>query len=459
MNTKATGNPAAGSVDPETLAREGIRFVQIETPDINGTLRGKLARLDKVTGAGGSAFCTILYGFTPFDDVCESRFSSFENGFPDAAAIPDLDTLRVLDRANGVASVICDMHDPATGGHYALSPRGALRRIVERAQGMGFTPRFAVELEMCVLEVEDAKVLADAHYQQEPRGRMHNAYSLARMGELREIAAGFMSEMDALGIGIEAFHSELGRGMMEIAIGHLPALEAADACARVKLYLKDYLARHGLTAVMMPKWRIDESGCGGHVHQSLWRDGAPAFAAEDGGLSEVARSYVAGQLATLVDFAAVFYPTVNAYRRMDASAWAPENVSWGIDNRTCALRAILRPGPKAFRIEHRCPGADINPYLAIAAMLAGGLAGIEKGLEPPAPIVGNSALHGELARFPRSLAEATDILEQSAQAGELLGRELVEQYVTVRRMESGLWEEWQRRQVSPWELRRYFDMH
>lgn len=459
MNTKATGSSSAGAIDPEALSREGIRFVQIETPDINGTLRGKLTRLDKVAGPDGSAFCTILYGFTPFDDVCESRFSSFENGFPDAAAVPDLGTLRVLDRANGVASVICDMFDPATGDHYALSPRGALRRVIARAEGMGFAPRFAIELEMCVLEVEDAKVLADDHYRQEPKGRIHNAYSLARMGEMRELAAGFLHEMDRLGIGIEAFHTELGRGMMEVAIGHLPALEAADACARVKLYLKDYLARYGLTAVMMPKWRIDESGCGGHVHQSLWKDGAPAFASEQGGLSQVALSYVAGQLATLNDFSAIFYPTINAYRRMDASTWAPENVSWGLDNRTCALRAITRPGPKAFRIEHRCPGADINPYLAVAAMLAGGLKGIEEGLEPSAPVVGNAALRRELKRFPTTLAEAVEIMDRSAVAGELLGPELIEQYVTVRREECRLWEEWQRRQVTSWELRRYFDMH
>lgn len=458
----AIGNE--GRRDSETditaLVAEGIRFVQIETPDISGTLRGKITRMDKLASPGGSAFCTILYGLSHFDDVVESRFSSFENGFPDATAVPDLSTLRILDRANGVASVICDMIDPDTGDHYALSPRGALRRAVGKAEALGYSARFAIELELCVIEADDACILSGGHHDQETSGRMHNAYSLARVGgEMREIVAGFMAEMDALGIPIEAMHAELGRGMMELAISHLPALEAADACARVKLYLKEYLDRHGLVAVFMPKWRINESGCGGHVHQSLWRDGAPAFADEDGKLTDIARQYVAGQLATLREMAAVFYPTVNAYRRMDAGTWAPENVSWGFDNRTCALRVITRPGPKACRIEHRCPGADVNPYLAVAAMLAGGLAGLEAGQDAPPPVEGNAAEAKGLDHLPRSLGEAIVLMERSESAGRLLGTELVEQYLAVRRSDWQLWQDWLREQVSPWELRQYFDSH
>lgn len=460
MTEQGSGRESASGIDLEGLKREGIRFVQIETPDIDGMLRGKLTRLDKIASPDGSAFCTILYGLTPFDDVVESRFSSFANGFPDAAAIPDLDTLSVLDSANGIASVICDMHDLATGEHYGLSPRGALRRVIERAGKMGVAPRFAIELELCLLRADDAKIIAGDHYSLDPVGRMHNAYSLGRMGgELREIATGFMHEMDDIGIPIEALHAELGRGMLELAISHLPALEAADACARVKLYLKGYLERYGLAAVFMPKWRMEESGCGGHVHQSLWQDAKPLFSTEDGDLSDIARCYVAGQLATLRDFAAIFYPTINAYRRMDVQTWAPENVSWGIDNRTCALRVITRPGPKAFRIEHRCPGADINPYLAVAAMLAGGLHGIAEDIAPPPAIEGNAGDTDGLLPLPRSLGEATGILASSQIAKQLLGANMIEQYVTVRRAECELWDAWQRQQVSSWELRRYFDMH
>ncbi len=458
----ATGNDdhATDEARIEALKAEGIGLLQIETPDISGTLRGKVTRIEKAAGADGSAFCTILYGLSHFDDVIETRFSSFANGFPDAAAVPDLSTLRVLDRTNGVAAVICDMIDPATGGHYALSPRGALRRAVAKGEAMGYAARFAVELELCVIEAEDARVLTGGHHDQETYGRMHNAYSLARMGgEVREIMAGFMAEMNALSIPIEAIHAELGRGMMELAISHLPTLEAADACARVKLYLKDYLGRHGLAAVFMPKWRIDESGCGGHVHQSLWRDGTPAFANAEGRLTETARHYVAGQLTSLRDLATVFYPTVNAYRRMDAGTWAPENVSWGLDNRTCALRVITKPGPHACRIEHRCPGADVNPYLAIAAMLAGGLAGVEAGSDAPPPVEGNAGEVAELEPLPRTLGEAIELMETSDTAGKLLGPELVEQYLAVRRSDWQLWQDWQREQVSTWELRQYFDGH
>ena len=256
MDVSASDTPGGKSPSPDDLLNQGISLVQIEIPDINGTLRGKLTGLEKIAGTGGSAFCTILYGFTLFDEICETQFSSFANGFPDVPPYRPDDPASPRP-GQWVATVICDIQDPATGASYPLSPRGALRRAIERADAMGYAARFAVELEFCVLEVDDPAVLGGGHYDLEPSGRIHNAYSLTRIGELREIAAGFIAEMRAIGIGIEAFHAELGRGMFELAIAHLPALEAADAAARVKLYLKDYLARHGLTPVFMPKWRIE----------------------------------------------------------------------------------------------------------------------------------------------------------------------------------------------------------
>ena len=442
------------------LSAQGVRRIQIETPDTNGTLRGKLMRLEKGLSPTGGAFCTILYGLSYVDDVMESRFSSFANGFPDATVLADPDTVCILDAEAGIASVICDIHETGGGGlDYVLSPRGALHRAVAKAEAMGFEARFAVELELCALRTDEALIASGGHYDQRPMGRLNNAYSLARMTELRSLASGFMAWADGMGLPIDAIHTELGQGMMEIALGHLPALAAADACARVRLYLKEYMERHGYAAVFMPKWRFSESGCGGHVHQSLWRAGQPAFADEGGALSDLARRYVAGQLATLADFAAVFYPTINAYRRMDAASWAPENVSWGMDNRTCALRAITQPSPASFRIEHRCPGADINPYLAIAAMLAGGLHRVEAGLDAPPPVGGNAADVPGLERLPTSLAAATERFAASPLAGELLGEGLQEQYAVTRRAECALWEAWQREQVSPWEVTRYFDLH
>ncbi len=437
----------------------GVTMVQVETPDLDGRLRGKLTRLEKILDSSGSAFCTILYGLTPNDEICEGPLSSFDNGFPDALAIPDAQTLRLIDKEQRVAAVICDMVDADSGKDYALSPRGALRRQIQRADALGLQPRFAAELEFCILQVDDARIINGEHHRLDEYGRIHNAYSLARAAEARELSRTFIEAMDAIGIPIEAMHAELGRGMMELAISHLPAMEAADACARVKLYLKDYCAQRGLCVSFMPKWKYHESGCGGHIHQSLWRDGEPAFCAPDGGLSTLAKSYIAGQLKALAENAAIFYPTINAYRRMDAGAWAPENVSWGLDNRTCALRAILQPGPKAYRFEHRCPGADINPYLAMAIMLGTGLDGVENALEPPAPVKGNAANDASLQPLPCSLGAAIDLLAGSESARRILGDAMLEQYLVLKRHEWDRWNAWQREQVTSWELARYFDTH
>ena len=270
----------------ESLAAKGINYVQIETPDLNGTLRGKLTSRSKALSEHGSAFCTILYGLSVRDDVYESRFSSFDNGFPDKFGIADPSTVSILDEEQGVASVICDIVDEK-GDFYSLSPRSVLQRVIQSAADLGFVARFAIELECYVVKVDRDLIEQGKIYDLPSFGRLNNAYSLARMQELRPLAVRFMDKMHEMGIDIEAIHTELGYGMIEIAIGHLPALQAADACSRVKLYLKEMLASEGFVAVFMPKWRIDESGCGGHAHQSLWKNGKPAFAKSDGSFSEI----------------------------------------------------------------------------------------------------------------------------------------------------------------------------
>lgn len=441
------------------LADRGIEYVQVETPDLNGTLRGKLTRRSKALGPGGSAFCTIVYGLSAADDVYESPFSSFSNGFPDAFAIADPNTGAIIDKERGIASVICDMVDETGLQYYPLSPRTALRRVIKTASDLGFTARFAVELEVFVVKADRDMIDAGKIHDLSSFGRLHNAYSLARMDELRPLAARFMDQMDELKIGIEAIHTELGNGMIEVAIGHLPALQAADACSRVKLYLKEMFAAEGYLTVFMPKWRIEESGCGGHTHQSLWRGDEPAFAGAGGEFSDIGEQYVAGQLTTLRDFCAVFYPTINAYRRMDAMSWAPENVSWGMDNRTCALRVITKPGPKAYRIEHRCPGADINGYLSIACMLGGGLLGIAEKMDPGPAVTGNSLDHPALPALPKNLEEAVEMFRNSDKAKAILGEEFVEQYTISREDECRLWNEWNQKNITGWELGRYIDMH
>jgi glutamine synthetase len=283
-----------------------------------------------------------------------------------------------------------------------------------------------------------------------------NAYSSLRLSELRPLAEAFFERMAAVGIAIESVHTELGHGMVEFAIAHAPALEAADQAARAKTYLKELCAERDLVATFMPKWRSGAPTSGCHFHQSLWRDGTNLFAAPDGALAPLGRHYLAGLLATAADFSALFNPSVNAYRRLQPGNFTPATASWGMDNRTAAIRAITGSA-KGARLEHRRPGADVNPYLAIAAMLAGGLYGIAEELEPPAAATADAYADARFPRLPADLAEAITALRDSAVAPVLLGREFTDHYLLSREVELRLWREWAAGQVTDWEHRRYFE--
>jgi glutamine synthetase len=325
-----------------------------------------------------------------------------------------------------------------------------LRAVADRCAALGFEARFAAEWEFCVVRQREEPG------DRVPLGRTMNAYSSLRLGELRPLVHAFFDRMEAVGIPIESVHTELGHGMVEFAIEHALVLEAADHAVRAKAYLKELCGELGLVATFMPKWRTGAPTSGCHFHQSLWRDGGNAFASPDGGLSPLARRYLAGQLATMADFTAVFNPSVNAFRRLQPGTWTPATASWGVDNRTAAIRAITGSA-KGTRLEHRRAGADVNPYLAIAAMLAGGLHGIAGQLEAPDPAASDASADGRFPRLPATLADAVGALRESPVAPALLGSEFVAQYLLSREVELGLWREWEADQVTEWEQRRYFE--
>jgi len=427
-------------------AIEGARVVQLEVPDLDGGLRAKLVSAAKALSPAGAAMCTIMFGLTQADDVYESPASSSDNGFPDLVMRPDMATARALPWCDGTVAVLCDLYGPG-GEPYPVAPRTVLRTVADRCAELGFEARFAAEFELCVVHQGDDAV---------PLGRTMNAYSLLRLRELRPLAQAFFERMEAVGIPIESVHTELGHGMLEFAISHAPAGEAADHAARAKAYLKELCGEMGLVATFMPKWRSGAPTSGCHFHQSLWRDGDNAFWSDDVGLSALARQYLAGQLATMADVSVLFNPSVNAYRRLQPGTWTPVTASWGVDNRTAAIRAITG-SPKGARLEHRRPGADVNPYLAIAAMLAGGLHGIAEKLEAPDPATGDAVADGRFPRLATTLADAVDALRGSEVAPGLLGREFVDHYLLSREVELRLWREWEAEQVTEWEHRRYFE--
>jgi glutamine synthetase len=432
------------SAEPRTTAR----MVQLEVPDLDGGLRAKLVSAKKAQSPDGAAMCTIMFGLTQADDVYESPASSAANGYPDLVMRPDLATLTPLPWCADTAAVLCDLFGP-DGAPYPLAPRTVLRTVADRCAELGFEARFAAEWELCVLRRGEAGELV-------PLGRTMNAYSSLRLGELRRLAEDFFRRMEAVRIALESVHTELGHGMLEFALAHAPALEAADHAARAKAYLKELCGERDLVATFMPKWRTGAPTSGCHFHQSLWQDGANVFASPGAGLSALARHYLAGQLATLADFSVLFNPSVNSFRRLQPGTWTPATASWGVDNRTAAIRAITG-SPEGVRLEHRRPGADVNPYLAIAAMLAGGLHGIAEKLEPPDPATDNAYADARFGRLPASLADAVAALRASPVADALLGREFVGHYLLSREVELRLWQEWETGQVTEWEHRRYFE--
>jgi glutamine synthetase len=429
-----------------TAAIEGARVVQLEVPDLDGGLRAKLVSAAKALSPAGAAMCTIMFGLTQADDVYESPASSTDNGYPDLVMRPDMATARPLPWCDATVAVLCDLYGP-DGAAYPVAPRTVLRTVADRCAELGFEARFAAEWELCVVHQGDDAV---------PLGRTMNAYSLLRLRELRPLAQAFFERMEAVGIPIESVHTELGHGMLEFAIAHTPVLEAADHAARAKAYLKELCGEMGLVATFMPRWRTGAPTSGCHFHQSLWRDGTNAFWSADGALSPLARHYLAGQLATMTDLTVVFNPSVNSFRRLQPGTWTPVTASWGVDNRTAAIRAIAG-SPKGVRLEHRRPGADVNPYLAIAAMLAGGLHGIAEKLEAPDPATGDASADGRFLRLPSTLADAIAALRGSPVAPSLLGREFVDHYLLSREVELRLWREWEAEQVTGWEHRRYFE--
>ncbi len=287
-------------------------------------------------------------------------------------------------------------------------------------------------------------------------------YSVLRASEAGDLVHHIVDQMRDYGVEIEGIHTETGPGTYETAIRYDTALRAADKAVLFKTGVKEIASRLDLTATFMAKWNDKLPGCSGHLHQSLWDKKAKQNLFYDpshpGEPSQLMKHYIAGQVALMPAMTVLICPTINSYKRIAPGtlAWAPCNASWGIENRTAAIRAIPSQSGKSARIEYRLAGADINPYIAMAASLAAGLYGIEQQLDPGEPYNQNAytAPEGRFEPLPVSLAQAAEVLAGSAQVKDCLGEGFVEHYLLTR--------EWEIREfqkaVTDWELRRYFEI-
>jgi glutamine synthetase len=453
MTAKAKQHPAL-----EAVRQSGSGKVKVAVSDIDGVLRGKYLHLDKFFGAAesGFGFCDVVFGWDSSDSCYDNTtLTGWHHGFPDALARIDLDTQRRVPWDADVPFFLADFVRP-DGGPLPICPRQTLKRVLRRAEKLGVQPMCGVEFEWFNFAETPQSWAAKKGVDPQTITPGMFGYSLLRMNHRRDYFNALMDEMAAFGVPIEGLHTETGPGVYEVAILFSEALEAADRAILFKTGAKEIGSRFGVMPSFMAKWSEKYPGCSGHIHQSLSDGKANLFHGPDSprAMSPLFESYLAGQVAHMMEFGPMVWPTINSYKRLVDGFWAPVKPTWGIDNRTASFR-VIAGSPKATRLETRCPGADINPYLAVAAVLAAGLSGVEKGLKlTTPPITGTNQGAEDIPRAPRTLIETTRIFRQSEVARDWLGDDFVDHYAATREWE---WRQWLDG-VTDWELKRYFEI-
>ena len=432
------------------MAIPRVPTVRLEIPDYDLGLRGKSVRADSLGSGKRAAMSMIVYGLSVADDVTDTPIANANNGYPDAFAILDESTRVQLPWYPATEAVIADMiHQDDRP--VLESPRTVLKNLEKGFKDRGLTPILGYEYEVYVShagEINDGIV---------PLGRTISAYSLLRLAETSDLAEEFMARMEAINIPLGAFHSELGPGFLEFTLSPAPALEAADRAARAKQYFRELCAERGLRATFMAKLHMDQSGSGGHVHQSILHEGSNVFSNGNGELSELASQYLAGLVASMGDMTVLFNPFLNSYKRLDAAFFVANRATWGYDNRNAACRTILNVPAEAARVEHRRPGADASPYLVAIGILAGGLYGISEKLKLGPALMPDDDIATSGQYLAATLEEAVDAFEASAIARDYVGADFVASYAATRRGELAAFSKWWRGNITDWELKRYME--
>jgi glutamine synthetase len=444
----------------QLLAAQNADKVKLAITDIDGVLRGKMISIEKFTSIleKGFGFCNVVFGWDSADAAYDNvQVSGWHTGYPDATAVIDVNTFRQIPWENDIPFFLADFRD-AKGNDLPVCPRSLLKKIIQEAAAAGYTPYFSQEFEWFNLVDNTSELYAGRFRDTKPLTNGMFGYSMQRTAQNSAYCNDLFDLLTKFGVPIEGLHTETGPGVYEAAIAYSEVLEAADRAVLFKAGVKQIAQQHGIIATFMAKFSENLPGCSGHVHQSLWSTAKKQNLFYDKktktGISALMESYIAGQLHCLPHILPVFAPTVNSYKRLVEGAWAPTTLTWGIDNRTTALRAL--PGSSSStRLETRVVGSDSNPYLAMAACLASGLYGIKNKLKLKAPATtGNGYADKKQGVLPADLWQATQSMKQSPIAKELFGAAFVEHFTATR--------EWEWRQfakvVTDWELKRYLEI-
>jgi len=434
--------------------------IKVAVSDIDGIMRGKFMHQDKFFKVLDSefGFCNVVFGWDMNDKSYDNvEVSGWHTGYPDQNCYLDTETFRIIPWEDDLPFILGDFC-VENNSMFPVCPRSLLKSVEKSARDAGFTPLFSQEFEWFNYK-ENAEDLYSKDF-----NHLHHltsgmfGYSILKASEKSDFFHDLWNGMEDFGIPLEGLHTETGPGVYEAAIQYADITEAADRAFLFKTACKEIGFRHDIIASFMAKPYQELPGCGGHIHQSLWnKDRTENLfydTTDEHHMSDLFKSYLAGQIYCLPHILPMYAPTVNSFKRLVEGAWAPTTITWGVDNRTTAFRVI--PGnEKSARLENRVVGSDVNPYLAMAASLASGLYGIKNNLSLTLePTKGNGYEDQGAGLLPKSLIEASDQMKKSSIAIELFSKEFVSHFTKTREWE---WREFCKH-VTDWEKKRYFEI-
>jgi glutamine synthetase len=427
------------------VANGEIETVIVAFSDHYGRLCGKRYDaeffVEEIAGGGTHGCDYLLTTDMEMEPVPGYKFANWELGYGDMHLVPDFDTLRVASWLDRTALVLCDVEDAP------VAPRSVLHHQVAAAAERGLSAMAATELEYYLFDTSYRDAAASDYRNLEPAGWYLEDYQILQGTRTEAFTGAVRRHLKNSGVPVENSKGEWGLGQHELNVRYAAIVEMADRHTVYKQCLKEVAEQQGSSVTFMAKPFTDRAGSSCHVHMSLWREGANVFAGE----SDEFRWFLGGCLARVPDVMVLLAPTVNSYKRYVDASWAPTRLAWSIDNRTAGFR-IVGSGP-SLRIECRIPGADCNPYLALAGILAAGLDGIASQTEPPERFVGDVYASRDLPHVPRTLHEAVDMFSGSEFAKAAFGEEVVEHYSHFFASEQAAADA----AVTDWERRRYFE--
>lgn len=452
------GNVTTAAEAKQIVEERGLSHVKVGLFDNDGVMRGKYMSREKFFSSldGGFAFCDVVLGWDVKDQLYDNvTYTGWHTGYPDAPVRILPASCREVPFEDSMLLFLAEF----AGEAESVCPRATLRRVIEKAVKMGFDPFGAFEYEFFLFDETPDSIREKNFRDLTPMTPGWFGYSMIRNSSHAGLYHAMIELSEKMDFPLEGIHTETGPGVIEAAIAVDTAMNGADKAALFKTFIKVLAQQHDLMATFMAKWSADYPGQSGHIHLSLrHRNGGGSAFYEAGArhsMSDVQVQFVAGQQRLMPEFLSMMAPTINSYRRMIPGFWAPTDATWGVENRTTALR-VIEGSEKSQRVEHRLGAADANPYLAMAAALGAGLYGIEKQWKPQEEVTGNAydREHDRELALPRTLWEAAGRLKQSAAARELFGDAFVDHFAASRE-----WEEREfRRHVSDWEMERYFEI-